>query len=384
MARRRAHPTEELPFVALMDTMTNVVGVLIIVLVMIGIGLANSVRKVLSDLPPVTPAEFTKLSEEVGSTTPKQDPKKVDEETAKLQQQLKKSDEQLATMDRTKDAQKIKIVNLDDLKKQLAERQMQRDAKKSDVDKLLAEIDKLKAQLDTTPVKQQQAPAAATIVKLPNPRPMPDKADIQRFLVAGGRLIFIDNEEFAKLVEQEIKNNDWTLVMSRETVKGADGKPVMVKDKLGRLAPQRKVIYDPKKLTDHFARQRFNVRGYKVEVTPAPNSPRIPVRITPAPETGETVQEAKGLISEFQRLLKQFKANPKTVVWFHVFKDSIQTYLEARDLVDQAGVAAGWELYGNPFFVHYLPPQYAVNYTPLPPPAVAPLVTIAPPKATLD
>ena len=37
MARKAKPHEEELPFVALMDTMTNVVGVLIIVLVMIGI-----------------------------------------------------------------------------------------------------------------------------------------------------------------------------------------------------------------------------------------------------------------------------------------------------------------------------------------------------------
>ena len=47
MARRKRHSEEELPFVALMDTMTNVVGVLIIVLVMIGISLANAVKKCL-------------------------------------------------------------------------------------------------------------------------------------------------------------------------------------------------------------------------------------------------------------------------------------------------------------------------------------------------
>ena len=66
MARPRRKPhAEELPFVALMDTMTNVVGVLIIVLVMIGIGLARTVRKVLSDLPPVTIEEHAKLQKEV-------------------------------------------------------------------------------------------------------------------------------------------------------------------------------------------------------------------------------------------------------------------------------------------------------------------------------
>jgi hypothetical protein len=54
MAKRRHGGESELPFVALMDTMTNVVGVLTIVLVMIGISLAKAVRKVLSELPPVT------------------------------------------------------------------------------------------------------------------------------------------------------------------------------------------------------------------------------------------------------------------------------------------------------------------------------------------
>ena len=383
---RRGHHEEELPFVALMDTMTNVVGVLVIVLVMIGIGLAKSVRKVLSDLPPVTVEEHAKLLREVEAAKPKNDPKKVEEDTAKLKQQLTKSEEQLKTLDVTKDKQAIKIVDLDDLKKQIGEQQKLRDARKAEVDKLLAEVDKLKALLDRTPVFQPPPVGPATVVKLPNPRPMPANADLQHFLVAGGRIIFINDDEFTKLVEQEMKNNEQTLVLSRETVKGADGKPVMLKDKAGHLTQQRKVTYDAKKLAEHFSKPRLNTRGFKVELTPAPTSPRIPVKITPTSDAGESVEQAKRLLSEFQRLLKLFKANPRAVVWFHVYKDSIQTYLEARDLVDQAGVSAGWDIYGNPFYVYYLPPLFAVNYTPAPPvaPGAVPAVVIAPPKATLD
>ncbi|MEO6786809.1 MAG: hypothetical protein ABI318_11810 [Chthoniobacteraceae bacterium] len=385
MARRKHHE-EELPFVALMDTMTNVVGVLIIVLVMIGIGLARSVNKVLSELPPVTAEQHASLKKIVENSTPKHDPKTVLEEIAKLQQDAKKADEQLKTMDVTKDAQKVKIVDLDDLKKQIAERQKQRDARKADLDKLLAEVDRLKALLDKTPVFAPKPAGPATVVKMPNPRPMPANADIQHFLIAGGRITFINGDEIEKLVEQEIRNNETALVLSRETVKGADGKPLTVKDKLGRVSQQRKVIYDAKKLAEHFSKPRLNVRGYRVEVVPAPTSPRIPIRITPASDGGETIEQAKMLTSNFQRLLRQFKANPRTVVWFHVFKDSLPTYLEARELVDQAGLAAGWEIYANPYYVQYLPPQYLVNYTPAPPAPVGaiPAVTIAPPKATLD
>ena len=54
MARKRRAEEQELPFVALMDTMTNVVGVLTIVLVMVAISLARSASRVISNLPPVT------------------------------------------------------------------------------------------------------------------------------------------------------------------------------------------------------------------------------------------------------------------------------------------------------------------------------------------
>ena len=113
------------------------------------------------------------------------------------------------------------------------------------------------------------------------------------------------------------------------------------------------------------------------------------LKLAPVPSGGETVDQAKKLGSTFQTLLAKFKRDPRSVVWFHVFKDSIGTYLAARDITDQAGVPAGWELYGSPFFVRYLPPEWAVEYTPAPPPPPAapgtvPVVTIAPPKATLD
>ncbi len=369
-----------------MDTMTNVVGVLIIVLVLIGIGLARSVNKVLSELPPVTPEKHAELKKIVENSTPKHDPKKVTEDLAKLQEQAKKAEEQLKTMDLTKEKQSVKIVDLDDLKKQLEERQKQRDAKKAEVEKLLAEAEKLKAQLEKTPVFIPPPTGPATVVKLPNPRPMPANADIMHFLIVGGRISFINDDEVERIVEQEIRNNETSFVLTRETVKGPDGKQLMVKDKLGRVSPQRKITYDAKKLTDHFSKARLNTRGYKVEIVPSPNSPRIPVRITPTSDGGETVEQAKKLTSVFQGLLRQLKANPKAVIWFHVFKDSIPTYLEARELVDQAGIAVGWDIYGNPFYVYTLPPQYVVNYTPaaLPPAGGAPAVTIAPPKQTLD
>lgn len=382
MARRGGHTEEELPFVALMDTMTNVVGVLIIVLVMVGIGLARSVNKVLSELPPVTIEEYEKLKKEFDASQPKEDPKAVEEEAKKLEQELKKTTETLQTLDLTKEKQNVKLVDLDDLQKQIDERKKERDEKKKSVEAMLAEVDKLKLRLDTTPV---YVPPPATIVKLPNPRPMPENAELRRFLVMGGKILFLNDEQFADLLEQDLKRAETTMAISKETVKGADGKPVMVKDKSGRSSPQRKIVFDPKKLTDHFARARLGSREIKIEVPLSPSSPRIPMRLVPVPGAGETIEQARSLVSVFQTQLKRVKADPKGVVWFHVFKDSIETYLAARDIADQMSVPVGWELTSNAYYSRSMPAEYSVPFTAAAPKPPAPGdVTIPPPKSMLD
>jgi len=381
MARRSKHNEEELPFVALMDTMTNVVGVLIIVLVMVGIGLARSVSKVLSELPPVSIEEYEKMKEDFAAATPKEDPKKVEEEKKKLEEELKKTNDTLQTLDLTTQKQNVKLVDLDHLQKQIEQRKKERDEKKTVVEAMLTEVDKLRQQLDTTPV---YVPPPATIVKLPNPRPMPEGAEIHRFLVFGARLLYMNDEQFSELAEQELKRNESALAISKETVKGADGKPVMVKDRSGRSSPQRKIVFDPKKLQAHFARVRLGSREIKVDVTPSATSGRIPMKLLPVPGAGETIEQARNLVSVFQTQLKRLKPNPKAVIWFHVYKDSIATYLAARDIADQMGLPVGWDLYGNPFYARSLPPEYTVPFTAAPPRPGAAAVTIAPPKTTLD
>jgi hypothetical protein len=387
MSRRKGHHDEELPFVALMDTMTNVVGVLIIVLVMVGIGLARSVNKVLSDLPPVTVEEHAKLQKQVAESTPKEDPEKLDKEKEKLLKELKESTEELKNLELTKDKQKVKIVDVDDLNKQLEERKKERDKRKTETEKMLAEIDRLKKQLDTTPVYQ---PPPAVVVKLPNPRPMPDKAVIQRFLVIGKRVYYIADEEIKDLIEAELRVAEPSIAQSRETLKGPDGNPLMTRDKAGRAVPMRKVVYDPKKLTDHFSRRNIGNRDFKTELLLSPTSPTINVKMTPLPERGETVEQTRGMVSTFQALMRKFKADPKSVIWFHVYKDSLETYLAVRDVADQLGMPVGWDLYYNAFYTRPLLPEFAVAHTP--PPATAPkppgaggaVINIAAPKTVLD
>jgi hypothetical protein len=384
MAKRNHGEEAEIPFVALMDTMSNVVGVLLIVMVMIGISLATAVKKVFSDLPPVDAAALEALQKQVKDTTSTTTPEKVDEEIAKLDAKQLKTKEELETADLAATKQNIKFIDLEAMQKQLDQRKKERDAQRDEAEKLLAEIDKLKASLDQTPIA---APPPAKVVRLPNPRALPANAVIQRFLVSGGKVIYLNDTEFANLLTREIDQNGKNFLASQEKRRDSAGNIVMKKSKSGRPEPDLRTIYDPAKLTDYFTKRRIGTRELKLEPALLPTSPRVLYKLVMQPEGGETVAQFSNQASFYQRILRKFKTEPNTVVWFYIYKDSIETYLAARELADQTGVPAGWELYANSFYQAALPPSYEVAYKPAPPPktpATPPAVVIPPPKATID
>ncbi len=386
MARKAKPHDEELPFVALMDTMTNVVGVLIIVLVMIGIGLAKSVQKVLSDLPMVSVEEHAKLSEELKTFDAKKDPQEVDAEVVTLKAELEKTLVKLKDLEAAQEKDPIPVVDLKEITGQLTAAQKERLERKTLIDQLLAEIDKLKVRLDTTPA---YVPPPGIAVRLPAPKPMPENAEIQRVLVTGGRLIFLRNEEIMDVVEEEFKKENPAYLLKKEVLKGPDGKPLTKKSAGGVASPVRKMSFDSPKMTAFF-NKFFNSRkpgprdinrDLLVEVAANPNSPTIQLRLAPRPDGGETPEQALQQASFFRSQLRTLKTNPKAVLWFHICKDSIPTYLAARDIVDREQLPVGWEMYDKPLYAQNVPGNYTVEFTPAEPSAPpSPPVPGAPPK----
>lgn len=192
---KRKHEEQELPFVALMDTMTNVVGVLIIVLVMVGLSVSNVVKTVLSDLPPVTKEELAEIRENAKSLPKLPTPEQLEEQKKKAETDLKKILEDLKTVDVSDLESKMKAMDLDEYKKQLELRKKEREAQKAATDKLQAEVERLKALLDQTPVYQPPPPK---YVRLPNPRPYPEKPNETRVLVAKQGVLTFNQPKFVQ------------------------------------------------------------------------------------------------------------------------------------------------------------------------------------------
>lgn len=191
MAKKKKSDSGELNLDSLMDAVTNVVGVLMIVFVMMSLNLADSVRKILSELPPVTEEEHRQIKEKLEQTPPPQEtPEQIDEKHKLAQQEMEKAIEQLRSIDYSAMEQ---FTNLDDFRKRLEEAKKKREVEKQEVDKLLAEVERLKALLDETP---EYKPEPATIVRLPNPRPYPKEPNETRILVAKQGVIVFNQTEF--------------------------------------------------------------------------------------------------------------------------------------------------------------------------------------------
>lgn len=192
MAKRKPQGSD-LNLDSLMDTVTNVVGVLMIVFIMVSLNIARTVNRILSELPPVTEEEHQRIKEQVKNLPPPPaDLKQIAEDQTKTEEDLKKIAEKLKTVDTTDALQKIKFLDLDEIRKKIEETRKDRDLAKTDSDKLLKEIERLKALLDQTP---EYKPPPPTYVRLPNPRPYPAKPNETRILVAKeGVLIFNESE----------------------------------------------------------------------------------------------------------------------------------------------------------------------------------------------
>jgi hypothetical protein len=69
----------------------------------------------------------------------------------------------------------------------------------------------------------------------------------------------------------------------------------------------------------------------------------VQLLLTPKPGGGETREQIRAETSAYQRTLRQLKLDPNGVAVFQVMSDAFDTYLEARKIADQIGVAATWE-----------------------------------------
>lgn len=366
MARRHRHEEQELPFVALMDTMTNVVGVLTIVLVMMGISLARAASRVISSLPPATPEQLALAQKELDRLKAAQSP--LAQKLAQLEKspptaaQLAALESEAAKLERSVGASAASI-DFKALESQISKHEAELKQKKTAMAQLLEEQDKLKALLDATPVQVAEAPPAK-VVRIPIAKPIPKDAEIELVLVTKESVHRLDLESAKAVFLREFKQATIRSTIAKEEKRG--NKTV--------------AIYDHQKLLKYFENRKLTDREFKIAVT-FEGWTSSPVLVV-SPRVASPAQP--------RILLAQIKQNPKAVAMFRVTGDGYENYLATREIADKIGLPAGWEAAGPEHKIHV--GEIETNKPkdpPKPPPAapaagVTPPVQIKPPAKTLD
>lgn len=332
MARRKPDDDDDGGLDSLLDTMTNVVGILVLVLIVTQMSVAEVVTRITTENK-VDAETLAELAKELEA----KEIEKEDLETVLIDPLSIDAEAQLAELERKKELLERRRKLLEEKEKQKNEFAMkiQQDreeaeknqkiikdtqAKRTELQSLitvsLERRAELKAKLARTP--KTEAPADIE-VSIPNPRPPPKGAKQLVFLCKGDAVFPVN------------------LDLYRETGE-ANAKQIITRFKLDR-DPAAGI--DPKRFDEYWQRMKEKDAYFDIEYFTSGNRwPRI--RIKPREGSGADADALATPRSQFRRAMATIDVT-KHYGRFFVYPDSFSVYVSARRLCEEMGLLAGWE-----------------------------------------
>ncbi|MHC2068997.1 hypothetical protein ACYFX5_16125 [Bremerella sp. T1] len=326
MAKRRGAEEEE-GLDSLLDTMFNVVGILIIVLVVVQLGMQESVKQIANSMS-VDPLALEQLIKDLEEA--QKDKLKVEKDLKDLdpsEQDLEMLIQRLQSESVSKEAvlksqqgelQKAIIAQKDaqEMAKKADENKEKREKLSSDLNSALEEIAKLEATLDDTPPRAQME---AKVVNLPDPRPAPEGIKEAIFLCI--------NNQVYPIVDDPVRS----AARKRAEYQAERGARKYIKD------PKQGI--DAEKFVEDFNERPMSDDWFRMEMYASGRDPRL--RFTPKEDEGFKINEIQSPRSRFRRLLSTVDPS-KFYFKFIVLPDSYEAYVETRHVTDEMGYLAGW------------------------------------------
>ena len=302
---------------SLLDTMTNVVGILVILLTVTQLGVGEAVERIKEALPEITDEDMERSKKEVEDLDSLLKLEKEQLQTVKELTQQKKVvniEEQKKLAEKLKqELEKLKEIqlNIEELKKQIAER----DKKVKTIEETIVaketELAEIKAKLAKTP---DPGPTPnAKIVNLPNPRDAPKEAKPVEYVCHSGRVLVVEIPLLQALALKAIAQS--------------------------RLVTAQEQAVDCDKLVKLFENKNVGNRDWRIKLKPVGGVPYLVLE--PREGRGDTSERLRKPSALFRQQLKRI--NPRQFYLnFRVWSDSYDAYLVAREYADQRGVMAGW------------------------------------------
>ncbi len=336
---RRPPDNDEGSMDALLDTMMNVVGILIIVLVVTQLGVGDAVKRIGKTIA-VDRKTLDEAKTKLAALEPHRDRLRAALQMVKIgdvkdyDQQLKTVREQIRQRQQQLDQllvrQKEEQQRLANTKQRAAAVTKQIKEDKATREKLQKEIvasqemeARLKAILADTSPRAQLPPVQVT---LPNPRPAPEGASQLTFIASNNLLYPLNLEKFRADGQQA-------------------GLRLIQTQRLALYLPvtqTQKLLYV--KETERFV-QEFNKRPlqdqyFKAEMVAGGAYPRLIFH--PIEGRGFNEKSVAGARSRFRQQLARIDRR-KYFIRFYVCSDSFDVYVTARRFASELGLLAGWE-----------------------------------------
>ncbi len=336
MRRRRKGSVGSLD--SLLDTMTNVVGIMVILLAVTQLGVGDAVNRITSTTQ-VDPEELARLEREVAAAQALREElirqlrmladrnERRDEAATELAVLTKRivdaraSNRVLADSreEREREAREEALARQDEARRLLEEQEKEVEAFRRKINEEAERLARLRAQLADTP---DPVSPPAKVVYLPNPRPAPEGARPLVFLCRDGRVMFVDEEEIRQSAQRRVEFAIQRRRLDQHPDKGIDA------DLLGKEV-NRLGINDP---TGTF-QPTLIFRG---------RQPRI--ELMPRGSAGETPSQLAGG-SRYRRTLGRIDPE-QFYLQYVVWPDGYEVYLEARKIASGMGLSAGWQAVG--------------------------------------
>lgn len=321
---------------SLLDTMTNVVGILVMILIATQLGVKDAVSRI-SKTEAVKEEDIKNAQEKLLLT-------KIQRDAIQLQlADLKPADEseikvKLANLRRQRDQTRTNLNQEQQLVNQYAIK-IEQDTKKADAAKKktkeladskalkkklqeslkkdLEDEARLKALLDDTPV--QKAPPSK-VVTLPDPRPAPPGLSQVTFLCAYNKVYLVYPDDLRDQIRKKAE-----FLVNRNRLYG--GPAVGVN--------QERFMKEYNKKNRLIRGKLFDVELYASDIYPR-------LKFIPKKNKGATIREVINPRSNFQKMLNSINKQ-KYYARYIVLPDSYEVYLAARAVSKQKRLLAGWD-----------------------------------------
>jgi hypothetical protein len=318
---------------SLLDTMTNVVGILVLVLIVTQMSVAEVVTKITSEST-IDEESLEELSKQLEIRKTEEDelkqilvdPLDIDvekqrEELQKKKELLERRKKLLEEKQKEKNDYAMKVESDRELAKKNEKEVEDTKAKRKQLETLITSALEKKASLEAMLDKTPRVATPADIeVSIPNPRPAPEGAKQFALLCWEDRLYPMNIDAVRKDAEAKVKGIIARFKLDQDPVKGID----------------------PAKFTKYYERMKeqddfFNYEYYVDQE----RYPRI--RLVPREGRGASASEVKKLKSRFRtKYLNQVDPR-KYYARFYVLPDSYNVYATARRVFTDYGMLAGWD-----------------------------------------